>query len=334
MKISFIVPVYNCEATLARCVQSILAQTETDFEVILVNDGSRDSSLEICKSFESDERVTVLSQENRGPSAARNFGISRASGDYLAFVDSDDYIEPNYIEKIYASISEHSSDMVFMSFKFEDNESREILNTVSFPDAAYGKSEFPSALKKLIDTDIFGYQWCKVVRRSLVADNDVKLDESISLHEDLLFTCECVKRAEKISVVSAPIYHYIKGIYGLCAKFRPNMTELMDYVNEKLFAFYREINIENVEKMILERAVFTYFLVLKNDRNQSYADIKKRKAQIKNFLRGVTSREIVSHMDIYSSTVKGKKKWFYLALVKTKSLLLYHLFSKVYRDKG
>ncbi len=334
MKISFIVPVYNCEATLARCVQSILAQTETDFEVILVNDGSRDRSLEICKTFERDERVTVLSQENRGPSAARNFGISRASGEYLAFVDSDDYIEPDYIEKIYASISEYSSDMVFMGFKFEDNASGEILDTVSLPDAVYGKSEFPSVLKTLIDNDIFGYQWCKVVRRSLVADNGIKLDESISLHEDLLFTCECVKRAEKISVVSAPMYHYIKGIDGLCAKFRPNMTELMDYVNEKLFAFYRELGIKDVEKMILERAVFTVFLVLKNDRNLTLKQKRKKLPLIKRFLCGVTSNEISSHLSMYRSTVRGKKKWFFWALIKTRSLLLYHLLSRVYKIKG
>ena len=93
-KISVIVPIYNMENYLKRCVESILNQTYTNLEIILVDDGSTDSSLEICRYFENkDKRVRVYTKENRGLSASRNFGVERATGVYIGFVDSDDYIE-------------------------------------------------------------------------------------------------------------------------------------------------------------------------------------------------------------------------------------------------
>ena len=101
-KVSIIVPIYNEENTLERCLNSLHKQTFSDYEVLLINDGSTDSSLEICEKYEKlDERFKIFSRENAGPSAARNLGIDRASGEFIYFVDADDHIEHTAIEKMY-----------------------------------------------------------------------------------------------------------------------------------------------------------------------------------------------------------------------------------------
>ena len=97
--VSIIVPVFNAEKTLDRCIESILQQTYLNLELILVNDGSKDASLAICEKYQKDRRVCVYTQENGGPSKARNFGLLKSMGDYIVFVDSDDYIESNLLER-------------------------------------------------------------------------------------------------------------------------------------------------------------------------------------------------------------------------------------------
>ena len=117
-KISVIVPIYNMENYLKRCVESILNQTYTNLEIILVDDGSTDSSLEICRYFENkDKRVRVYTKENSGLSASRNFGVERATGVYIGFVDSDDYIEAEMYEKLYNLIIDFQAEVAECNLK-------------------------------------------------------------------------------------------------------------------------------------------------------------------------------------------------------------------------
>ena len=111
-KISIVVPVYNMENYLERCIKSILNQTYTNLEVLLINDGSTDSSLELCYQLASiDDRIVVFDKVNGGLSDARNFGVEKASGEYIGFIDSDDDIEPRMIEVLYEMIKEHNADV-------------------------------------------------------------------------------------------------------------------------------------------------------------------------------------------------------------------------------
>ena len=112
-KVSIVVPIYNSEKELPRCIDSILNQTFSDFELILINDGSKDGSLNILKEYEQkDKRVTVIDNENNGVSETRNIGIRRSSGDYIAFVDSDDYIESDMVEALVESVEQQNADLV------------------------------------------------------------------------------------------------------------------------------------------------------------------------------------------------------------------------------
>lgn len=116
-KLSIVVPVYNTEKYLPRCIDSVLAQTFSDFELILVNDGTKDNSLEICEAYAAkDPRIKVISQENQGLSAARNFGVKHAAAEYIAFIDSDDYVHPQMYEKLYEAVSREHTDFVKCGF--------------------------------------------------------------------------------------------------------------------------------------------------------------------------------------------------------------------------
>ena len=112
-EVSVIIPVYNAEKYLEKCIESVVNQTLKDIEIILINDGSTDGSEEICKKYLSDERVIYYSKENEGLAAARQDGIERASGEYIGFVDSDDWVEPDMYEKMYAAAKSNNSDVVY-----------------------------------------------------------------------------------------------------------------------------------------------------------------------------------------------------------------------------
>ena len=123
--ISIVVPVYNVEKYLKRCLDSLVNQTYKNIEIILVNDGSTDSSLEICKGYaKKDSRVKIISKKNEGLGYTRNEGINIAKGIYIAFIDSDDYVDENFYEKLYVSAKKYNSDMVYASFKSVDKNNK------------------------------------------------------------------------------------------------------------------------------------------------------------------------------------------------------------------
>lgn len=120
-KISVIIPVYNVEKYLEKCLLSVLAQTYTNLEILCINDGSKDHSLQICEQFQKkDSRIRIINQENRGLAAVRNVGIQEASCDYLAFVDSDDYIDSDFIEKLYTSLKANDADISVANVQYEN----------------------------------------------------------------------------------------------------------------------------------------------------------------------------------------------------------------------
>lgn len=118
-KLSIIIPIYNAENYISNCLKSIFAQSFSDYEVVLVNDGSKDKSLDMCKKIAYDDRrVTVIDKENGGASSARNAGIKAASGEYLMFIDADDYIDDGYLEAMYNAVSRFDSDIAICGVRF------------------------------------------------------------------------------------------------------------------------------------------------------------------------------------------------------------------------
>lgn len=214
VKVSIIIPVYNAKHYIEKCLLSILNQSLREIEIIVVNDGSTGESLNILKKIsQKDKRVIVLTQENKGASAARNLGLRNANGEYIGFVDIDDYIEEHMYFKMYNKAIEKNYDIVTCSFK---EEGQNYIN--NFTDALFGNDELVGAnikklyLEKIIEDKFLGYLplWNKIFKNELIKEKEILLDESMVLGEDRVFCCEAFLNSKKVANVNDFLYHYVK----------------------------------------------------------------------------------------------------------------------------
>jgi len=221
VKVSVIVPVYNTEEYLDICLDNLINQTYEDFEVICVNDGSPDKSLDILKKYSKlDKRIKVYSKQNGGLSSARNFGMQKAKGEYITFVDSDDFLSPVALERMYNNISENNSDFMF-AYLFQLYSMSG--NVWELPN----KKEFEMQVKEPVfneenlNAEFYSKMLCtacgKMFRRKFI--KDFTFLEGV-IFEDVPFFAECWLAAKKISYVLEPLYFYRK--HSGCMTENPN----------------------------------------------------------------------------------------------------------------
>ncbi len=202
--ISIVVPVYKVEGLLDRCVESILGQTVPDWELILVDDGSPDSCGALCNAWaEKDSRISVIHQENGGLSAARNSGIARASGEWLAFLDSDDWWAESFLEEMLAAAQQQEADLAICGWTFEYEDGRAPEDRLPAP----GVFTSREALMTLSGPDgvLYVTAWNRLIRRSLWGDLQFPPGK---LHEDEFTAHLLLDRAPKTAVLARPLVHY------------------------------------------------------------------------------------------------------------------------------
>ena len=209
-KISIIVPVYNVEKYLKRCINSILNQTFKNFELILVNDGSTDNSLNICKNYkEKDGRIQLISQTNKGLSAARNTGLKYAKGKYVCFVDSDDFIEKEYLSLLLSNIEKYNSDIAMCEYYLTNEEGRKYsisrLNEPKDIHVLLGEKTFSYFYKEDCVPNVVA--WNKIYLRSLF--DNIKYDEG-HYFEDELIAPFLFYKARRVSFLRVPLYNYVQ----------------------------------------------------------------------------------------------------------------------------
>lgn len=212
-KVSVIVPVYNAEIFIHRCVDSLVNQTLRDIEIILVDDGSKDSSPAICDEYaEKYDNIIVLHLENGGPARARNKGIEIAQGEYLAFCDSDDYVDLNMYQKLFDNAKKNDSDIAMCCLAY-DYGTR--IETKKFIYNEYYKNheEVKSILKRIYECDFDGIAGPtnKLYRTAMVNQNNVVFDESMIRGEDFWFNFGCLKVAESLSFIEDCLYYYYQN---------------------------------------------------------------------------------------------------------------------------
>ena len=210
-KISVIVPVYNAEKSLCRCIDSILTQTYQDFELLLIDDGSKDSSGAICDSYAAkDSRIKVFHKPNGGVSSARNLGIDNAQGEWLTFVDADDWVEENFLENYDVEHNE-SFDYVAQGFRSEFYDCTKPKGAPVNRVFVCGYSGCISeGLKSLLESKILGYVWCKAYKKRIVKENELYFDPEFNYQEDLEFDVRYLRHCG--SIVSFPkigYYYYV-----------------------------------------------------------------------------------------------------------------------------
>lgn len=213
MKYSFLVPVYNVEKYLTQCIESILSQTFKDFEIILVNDGSTDSSGKICDDYSArySEKIRVIHKENEGLVAARQTGINEAVGTYCLFVDSDDYIESNLLEEVDKAFVSAEADMVIFSFcYFSDNKKIPRKATVSDTDAVYEGNNKKCLYEALMFTPLITSIWSKAVKTSVLKNDktDYKRYYAENMGEDQFRSISLLTDSKKIKYINKALYNY------------------------------------------------------------------------------------------------------------------------------
>ncbi len=213
--ISVIIPVYNAEKHLKRCLQSVLAQTFVQFELLLVDNNSNDSSLEICRQYAAlDRRVRYMSEAMQGASCARNCGIENATGKYLTFLDSDDYIESDYLAELYHSIMDNDTDISVVGYILHDGENDKH-GRVAFEieTGMYDLHESKTIAYLLIKNQL-NYVWGKLIRSSIVKENDIYFDKTLRHAEDTEFMARLIPFCRTMSLTGTYKYHYIKYGHG------------------------------------------------------------------------------------------------------------------------
>lgn len=196
-------PVYKAERYLSRCVGSILKQTLSDFELILIDDGSPDNSGKICDEYAlKDKRIVVIHQENQGVSAARQKGLDTAIGEYVIHADPDDWVEPDWLETLFLEAERAKADMVMCDFERV------------YSDKTIYYSQKPTSLKNediledLICERIWGPCWNKLIRRECFQKYNVRFNPEMNLWEDLYVNCLLLAKGIKVSYVARTLYHY------------------------------------------------------------------------------------------------------------------------------
>lgn len=238
-KISVIVPVYNTEKWLQRCVDSILAQTFTNFELLLIDDGSIDNSGAICDEYaERDLRICVFHKPNGGVSSARNLGLDNAHGEWITFVDSDDWIEHDAVERLLDKAKETNADIIFSNFWFD------------FP-GKYVASNFydwnkqgNDGLKEYISTS-WTCLWGSIQKRELYIENNLKCPESINFCEDFHLIVRLCYYAKKIAKVILPLYHYRQQESSIIHNLDKRTESDEQYVYADIINFFKEQGVYN-----------------------------------------------------------------------------------------
>lgn len=207
-KLSIIVPVYNVEKYLPKCLESLTNQTLKDIEIICVNDGSMDNSLAILKEFASkDSRIKIIDNQHQGVAKTRNTGIEQSTGEYIGFVDSDDYIDIDFFEKLYNSATKSNSDIAIASILKHKN-------FFNIYNAKYTKEEIAITIQDKIKLcedkkHFFFYAWNKIYHSGFIKENNIKFSEG-QIYEDVMFAIRALYYSNKIISVSKTKYHYVE----------------------------------------------------------------------------------------------------------------------------
>lgn len=236
--VSIIVPVYNAENYLKRCVDSILSQDYRDFELLLMDDGSSDGSPEICDTYgRADSRVRVVHKENTGVSDTRNQALDMARGTFVQFLDSDDWIVPEATRLLVRSMEEYGCDMVISDFYRVAGERLAQKGDIE-EDKVMTRQEFAACMIENPADFYYGVLWNKMFRRSIIEKFHIRMDTSLSWCEDFLFNLEYIRHAESFYALQVPIYYYLKRRGSLVSQGATVNNTLKMKIN--LFEYYNE----------------------------------------------------------------------------------------------
>lgn len=240
--ISVIVPIYNVEKQLKRCINSIINQTYKNIQILLIDDGSKDSSGKICDDFSKyDTRIIVLHQDNTGVSATRNKGIELAEGRYICFIDSDDYIEKNYIEELHQLMKDEKIDLGICDLNYKYTNKEDCWSTVGKKTINL-KNVSEEIFLELNEKYLLYGPYNKIFKSSIIKKQKIRFIKEMSYGEDLIFNLSYLQYVKMIKTTNQTRYNYIADIdNSLANKYRADRFKTGKIIFEELYKFF-EIN--------------------------------------------------------------------------------------------
>ena len=238
---SIIIPVYNVEKYLPQCLDSILGQSFGNYELILINDGSKDRSLNICQNYRKrDDRIILINQENEGPSGARNKGLDSAKGKYIMFIDSDDWIEPNSLQTLY-EYSSNNCPLIYFGFRAQFGNNDHIAYIHGFRHSQ-NKNEYYDIIYHTMENNmhnfIYGFTCNKIFRKDIIDKTNIRFDLKLRIKEDEVFTNQFCTSIEEAMIIPYALYNY-RMSFGNSISFTKRLPNEYEYMADKL----RETNI-------------------------------------------------------------------------------------------
>jgi len=319
-KLSIIVPVYNSEKSLKKCVESILTQTFSDFELFLVNDGSKDKSPEICDAFaKMDERVHVIHKINGGVSSARNAGLDAASSKYVQFVDSDDYLSEKTSGILIDSMEMDNADLVIGGYIFDYGDQKDSHDCQNIPTCDI--KELKDDFGKLYSEYFINSPWNKLYLRELI---DFRFDTDVSLGEDLLFNLKYLSKINKLSCIKNTGYYYvITKEATLSRSFYKNSFEITHKLYNETMSFCKRTFGEEFEDVRIDFMYFmgTYSNVYLLMKSPVYSS-KQKYRYIKSNIKNLQIAKLCKIMPFETNA----QKWLYKFLKWENPLLVYVYF--------
>ncbi|WNH12233.1 glycosyltransferase family 2 protein [Thalassobellus suaedae] len=268
MLLSIIIPVYNAERFLEKCVNSIIkAKKKIKIEIILINDGSKDNSFNICQNYANNfDFIKVINQINSGPSAARNKGIDIAKGNYLTFVDADDFVEENYFESITKNIEKYRVVDIIIYGYYKVYEKEKKINYSYFKfDKILEHNTILKLMENTFDYDYLLFPVNKVYKRKFF-DSGIRFDKTLRLGEDAIFNLEIFYEANTIVFVKEALYNYYENLESATSqKFKPNLYKAMSSHFERKITFYKskddlnqKVYFNDIARVNLAKTLFAF----------------------------------------------------------------------------
>ncbi|MBR1654221.1 MAG: glycosyltransferase family 2 protein [Clostridia bacterium] len=311
-KISIIVPIYNSQETLDRCINSIINQSYRNIEIILINDGSQDNSKNKCKDFQKqDDRIILINKENTGVSDCRNIGIKESTGTYIVFVDSDDYIEQDYIYNIYEEIKKSNCKVAFCGM-IESNINKNKYKNVNYLDTKK-VLDFNDYIDDFINTTHFSMVWKGIYKKETV--ESIKFDVKLKYGEDLLFLFNVLSN-NRVLYFPYCGYHYVNNENSTLNDI--NVIKANQYIENNIYVF-NEIRKKYPEKkVIIEKRLLTKL-------NITLSRLAKSKISIFEFSKNAKMlREKICYKHIIINQIKNESK---VNKVKLKTIKNGHFYT-------
>ena len=316
--VSIIVPIYNVENYLKRCLDSLIAQTLEDIEIILINDGSKDKSLQICEDYaKTDRRIKVIDQPNQGVSVARNTGLSNATGKYIGFVDPDDWLEPNMYEVMYNKIRDLECPVCFCNY-YKDDKNNSVPKSFKIKKELLNEQEIRDMIvSNMVGADdiiprynyVMGCVWRGLYEKTFLDENDIYFEPGVNIMEDLVFNIKTLLKVDKLCIVHEYLYHYVQNPTSILHTYKKNMWEDQMRVHELLEYYIKEAGLEERMRNRLDmRYVGMAFSAIYNEVNsKGNVDMKDKMNKVKEICANEKLKESLERIRPIRGSETGHK---------------------------